>query len=141
MGRNVELKINSANLIKSAAITPLHGRDSNANINIARSAKCRTARTIRSNAAAIRMEHLTGYVGGIVRSEKYKTGGDFFRLACPAQRCIRTKRRHGWCWCGRISFSFDIQKRFLVLVSASAVATCERGRQRRKGRENPGKSC
>jgi hypothetical protein len=27
------------------------------------------------------MEHLTGYVGGIVRSEKYKTGRDFFRLA------------------------------------------------------------
>ena len=46
------------------------------------------------NAAAIRMEHLTGYVGGIVRSEKYKTGRDFFRLAGPAQRCIRTKRRH-----------------------------------------------
>src|SRR6266550_3027825 len=48
MRRNVELEINSANLIKSAAITPLHGRDSNANINIARSAKCRSARTIRS---------------------------------------------------------------------------------------------
>ena len=46
------------------------------------------------NAAAIRMEHLTGYVGGIVRSEKYKTGSDFFRLAGPAQRCIRTKCRH-----------------------------------------------
>src|SRR4029077_18922515 len=46
------------------------------------------------SATAIRMEHLTEYVGGIVRSEKYKTGGDFFRLACPAQRCIRTKRRH-----------------------------------------------
>jgi hypothetical protein len=26
-----------------------------------------------------------------------------------------------WCWCGRISFSFDIQKRFPLLVSASAV--------------------
>ena len=45
------------------------------------------------NATAIRMEHLTEYVGGIVRSEKYKTGGDFFRLAGPAQRCIRTKCR------------------------------------------------
>jgi len=33
------------------------------------------------NAAAIRMEHLTGYLKRIVRSEKYKTGGDFFRLA------------------------------------------------------------
>src|SRR6266481_1439854 len=49
------------------------------------------------NAAAIRMEHLTGYVGGIVRSEKYKTGRDFFRLAGPAQRCIRTKCRHFIC--------------------------------------------
>ena len=46
------------------------------------------------NATAIQMEHLTEYVGGIVRSEKYKTGGDFFRLAGPAQRCIRTKCRH-----------------------------------------------
>jgi len=46
------------------------------------------------NTAAIRMEHLTGYVGGIVRSEKYKTGRNFFRLAGPAQRCIRTKCRH-----------------------------------------------
>jgi hypothetical protein len=34
------------------------------------------------NAAAVRMEHLIGYVG-IVRSEKYKTGNDFFRLAGP----------------------------------------------------------
>jgi len=34
------------------------------------------------NAAAIRMEHLTGYVGGIVRSEKYKTG----RGLLPARR-------------------------------------------------------
>ena len=88
------------------------------------------------NAAAIRMEHLTGYVGGIVRSEKYKTGRDFFRLAGPAQRCIRTKRRH---FVGRESamdrefpFSFDIQKRFSLLVSASAVPICGRGRQRRK---------
>ena len=40
------------------------------------------------------MEHLTGYVGGIVRSEKYKTGRDFFRLAGSAHRCIRTKRRY-----------------------------------------------
>jgi hypothetical protein len=46
------------------------------------------------NAAAIRLEHLTGYVGGIVRSEKYKTGRDFFRLAGPVHRCIRTKRRY-----------------------------------------------
>ena len=92
------------------------------------------------NGAAIRMEHLTGYVGGIVRSEKYKTGGDFFRLACPAQRCIRTKRRR-FAGAGAVEFPFPIQKRFSLLVSASAVATCERGRQQRKGRENPGKSC
>src|SRR6476661_9970202 len=46
------------------------------------------------NATAIRMEHLTDYVGRVVRSEKFKTGGDFFPLAGPAQRCIRTKRRH-----------------------------------------------
>ena len=78
------------------------------------------------NAAAIRMEHLTGYVGGIVRSEKYKTGRDFFRLAGPAQRCIRTKRRHFvGAGAGRISFSFDIQKRFSLLVSASAVPFAE----------------
>ena len=44
--------------------------------------------------AAIRMEHLAGYVGGIFRSEKHKTGGDFFRLAGASQRCIGTKRRH-----------------------------------------------
>jgi len=46
------------------------------------------------HAAAIRVEHLTGHVGGIVRSEKYKTGGDFFRLAGPSQRCVGTKGRH-----------------------------------------------
>src|SRR6266705_5590589 len=40
------------------------------------------------------MKHLTGYVGGIFRSEKHKTGGDFFRLAGPTQRCIGTKCRH-----------------------------------------------
>jgi hypothetical protein len=57
------------------------------------------------NAAAIRMEHLTGYVGGIVRSEKYKTGRDFFRLAGPAQRCIRTKRRH-FVGAGAVEFPF-----------------------------------
>jgi hypothetical protein len=51
------------------------------------------------------MEHLTGYVGGIVRSEKYKTGRDFFRLACPAQRCIRTKRRH-FAGAGAVEFPF-----------------------------------
>src|SRR5207245_9426667 len=40
------------------------------------------------------MKHLTGYVGGIFRSEKDKTGGDFFGLTGPAQRCIGTKCRH-----------------------------------------------
>src|SRR5436190_21150924 len=46
------------------------------------------------DAAAIRMKHLTGYVGGIFRSQKHKTGGDFLRLAGAAQRCIGTKYRH-----------------------------------------------
>src|SRR6266403_3741339 len=46
------------------------------------------------HSAAIRVEHLTGHVGGIVRSEKYKTGGDFFRLARPSQRGVGTKGRH-----------------------------------------------
>src|SRR5437763_573276 len=44
--------------------------------------------------AAIRMEHLTGHVGRIFRSEKHKTGGNFFRLACASQRRIGTKCRH-----------------------------------------------
>jgi hypothetical protein len=57
------------------------------------------------NAAAIRMEHLTGYVGGIVRSEKYKTSRDFFRRAGPARRCIRTKRRH-FVGAGAVEFPF-----------------------------------
>jgi len=56
------------------------------------------------NATAIRMEHLTGYVGGIVRSEKYKTGRDFLRLAGPAQWFIRTKRH--FVGAGAVEFPF-----------------------------------
>jgi hypothetical protein len=59
------------------------------------------------------MAHLTGYVGGIVQSEKYKTGGDFFRLASPAHWCIRTKRRHFvGAGGGEFSFPLAFQKRF-----------------------------
>src|SRR5207248_5295613 len=50
------------------------------------------------NPSAIWMKHLTGHVGGIVRSEKNKTSGDFFRFTGPAQRCVGTKCRDfvGW---------------------------------------------
>lgn len=40
------------------------------------------------------MKHLTGYVRGVFRSEEYKTGGDFFRLAGTAQRRIGAECRH-----------------------------------------------
>ena len=87
------------------------------------------------SAAAIRMEHLTGYVGGIVRSEKYKTGGDFFRLAGPAQRCIRTKCRH---FIGRESRG---NQEIFAARECLNRGYLRKGTATTKSRENLAKSC
>jgi len=87
------------------------------------------------NATAIRMEHLTGYVGGVVRSQKYKTGGDFFQLAGRPSGVSEPNVATS------LAGKVEGIKRFSLLVSASTVAICGRGRQPRKSRENPAKSC
>jgi hypothetical protein len=153
MRRNVELEISSPNLIKGAAITPLHGRDSNAKTNTARSEMPVRLGLSVHNAAAIRMEHLTGYIGRIVRSEKtnqwrllparpaWPSGGSepnvATSLAGKVEGISGVQIGPGATAFPRIFFSFGIQKRFSLLVNASALPTCGRGQYQGKNRENP----
>src|SRR4026209_972750 len=87
------------------------------------------------NATAIRMEHLTGYVGGIVRSEKYKQAAT--SSGSPARPSGVSEPNAAASLAGKV----EGIKRFSLLVSASTVAICGRGRQPRKSRENLAKSC
>src|SRR5438270_304261 len=86
------------------------------------------------DAAAIWMEHLTGHVGGIFRSEKHKTGGDFVGLTRASQRCIGTEcrdfiggesrwnqRRPDWARSGGVFPNLLVRSRFVSLSSRCSL--------------------
>src|SRR4029077_7999455 len=143
MRRDVELEINSANLIKSAAITPLHGRDSNANIDIARSAKCQsgsdypfTRRGRHSDGALDRL----GYIGGIVRSEKLQNGSRLLPARRPGPVVYPNQTSPlRWCSGGRIFFSFGILKEIFTARECLSRAYLRKGTATTKKSRKSGK--